>query len=483
MIWPRQCPAVFLCRGKGVCGAGVLHSMAQKEYIIMENKIENLTAGNVTRQMLRFAWPLFLANLLQSFYSIVDMVAVGQFVGGEGLAAVSNASVIVFLITSLCTGITMGGTVLVAQYEGARSTKHRSQSVGTLFTLSAAASAIVTVVSLLVCRPVFQWMQVPETAMRYAQDYMQVISLGIVFVFGYNAVCAVLRGMGNSRSPLCFVVAATVVNVGLDILLIGVFRMGTRGAAIATVTSQGISFLVAALYLKRRSFAPLTRGDLFKKDKARLILKIGLPAAGQMAVLNLSYMIATAMLNTFGVAVAAASGVGLKVNTFAVMPIWAVGQAVTAMAGQNMGAGDVERAARVGKTGAWMCVIASMVMTAIFQLFAEQVIGLFNTDPEVLHEGVLYLRICCSLNCAAYAVMYAYNAFATGLGDSLFAFFNSLLDCVVIRIFGSLLLGFVLGYGFVGIYAAEMFAPVPPAIVAAVYFCRGRWKQKRLISA
>ncbi len=448
----------------------------------MENKIQKLTSGNVTRQMLRFAWPLFLANLLQSFYSVVDMIAVGQFVGGEGLAAVSNASVIVFMITSLCTGITMGGMVLVAQYEGAQKTQARTEAMGTLFTLSAIFSAAVTVISLLACRVVFEWMRIPDEARQFAEDYMETLSLGIVFVFGYNAVCAVLRGIGDSTRPLYFVLAATVVNVGLDFLLIGGLRMGTRGAAIATVASQGISFLLAALYLKKRSgLGRIGRQALFQRDKATLILKVGLPSAGQMAVLNFSYLIATGMLNTFGVAVAAASGVGLKVNTFAVMPIWAVGQAVSAMAGQSMGAGDVERTARVGKTGAWICVIVSLIMTALFQLFAPQVIGLFNTDPAVVQEGVLYLRICCSLNCAAYAVMYVYNAFATGLGDSLFAFFNSMLDCVVIRIFGSLLLGFALGYGFVGIYVAEMFAPVPPAIVAAIYFCRGRWRSRRLI--
>lgn len=448
----------------------------------MENKTLDLTSGNVTRQMLRFAWPLFLANLLQSFYSIVDMIAVGQFVGSAGLAAVSNASIIVFVITSLCTGIAMGGTVLVAQYAGARNDRSRAEAVGTLFTLCTAASAIVTVVSLLAYRYVFVWMQVPQEALLYAQEYMETISWGIVFVFGYNAVCAVLRGMGDSKRPLYFVLVATLINVGLDILLIGGLKMGTRGAALATIISQGMSFLIAALYLKRhREIVRLKRSDLFQKDKAKLILKIGLPSAGQMAILNLSYVIATGMLNTFGVAVAAAAGVGLKINTFAVMPIWAVGQAVTTMAGQNMGAKDVERTARVGKTGALISVVASLIMTALFQLFAPQVIGLFNTDPEVLREGVLYLRICCSLNCAAYAVMYAYNAFATGLGDSLFAFFNSLLDCVVIRIFGSFLLGFVFGYGFVGIYVAEMLAPVPPAIAAAVYFYRGRWKKRQLI--
>ncbi|MEA5003570.1 MAG: MATE family efflux transporter [Christensenella sp.] len=449
----------------------------------MNQTIQDFTSGNMARQMLRFAWPLFLANLLQSLYSIVDMVVVGQFVGSEGLAALSSASMIVFVITSLCTGITTGGAVLVAQFEGARDKQQRAQTIGTLFTLSMLLSALITVVSLLAYRPLLTLMQLPKEAMQYADDYMNVVCMGTAFVFGYNAVCAVLRGMGDSKHPLYFVLAATIVNIVLDLLLVGGLHMGTKGAAIATVASQGISFLLAAIHLKRSGLAKgAYAGGRFLKKTAKLILKIGLPTAGQMAILNLSYLIATGMLNVFGVAVAAASGIGLKLNTFAAMPIWAVGQAMTTITGQVMGAGNVARAEAAAKTGAKLCVAAAAITTVIFQLFAPQLVMLFNTDPAVISEGILYLRICCGLNCIVYAVMYAFNSFATGVGDAMFAFLNSMLDCLVIRIAGSLILGFALGYGFVGVYVAEMLAPVPPAIVAAVYFFRGRWKTRRLVS-
>ena len=339
------------------------------------------------RQMLRFAWPLFLANLLQSLYSIVDMVVVGQFVGSEGLAALSNASMIVFVITSLCMGITTGGAVLVAQYKGARDHRRRVHTIGTLFTLSALLALLITIVSLFTYHPLLKLMQLPREAMRHADDYMDIVCMGTVFAFGYNAVCAVLRGMGDSTHPLYFVLAATVINVALDLLLVGYLRMGTAGAAIATVTSQGVSFLVAAAYLKRSELAAgAYAAGLLVPQAARLILKIGLPSAGQMAILNLSYLAATGMLNVFGVAVAAASGIGLKLNTFAAMPIWAVGQAVTTISGQLMGAGDTTRAQAAGKTGVRLSIAATVITTAFFQLFAGQLVMLFNTNADVIRE-------------------------------------------------------------------------------------------------
>lgn len=447
----------------------------------MNTKIQNLTSGNVPRTLLRFAGPMFLANLLQSFYSLVDMVVVGQFVGSEGLAAISNASMLVFLITSICAGLAQGGAVLVAQYEGAGQKRQQAEAVSTLLALSAFFAAAVTAAGFFFYHPVFLLMRVPQNVMADADGYMGVICGGTAFVFGYNMVCAVLRGLGDSKRPLYFVLVATVVNITLDLLLVGRFHMGTQGAAIATVSSQGVSFFIAAVYLWRSQLIAIRGKWKVSREKAAAILRVGLPSAGQMAVLNFSYLVAAGMLNVYGVTVAAASGIGLKVNTFAAMPIWAVGQAVSTMAGQTMGAGDLVRTENVARAGVKISIAASLIMITFFQLFAAQVILLFNDDPQVLREGILYLRICCSLNCIAYAVMYALNSFATGLGDAAFAFWNSMLDCVLIRIFGSWLLGPVIGYGFVGIYLAEMFAPVLPAIAGMAYFRRGRWKTRRLV--
>lgn len=440
----------------------------------------DLTTGRVPAQLIAFAFPILIANLLQSAYSIADMAIVGRFTGSAGLAAVSSAAMIGFVIQSVCGGITMGGTVLIAQLKGAGKKQEQERAVGTLFSVSAAAAVVVTIFSLLLYQPVFRWMNLPEEAMPHGVSYMRIICLGTIFVFGYNAVCAVMRGLGDSKSPMLFVASAAILNLVLDVILVGPAGMGTAGAALATVVSQGASCFGAAVYLRHRNFFFDFSRRSFRIDRgiAVQLLRIGLPSAVQMAVLNASYLFVTGMLNQFGVAVAAASGAGLKVNTFAAMPCWAVGQAVTAMAGQNIGAGNLERTNRVAKLGLALSLAVTLVMMLFIQLFAEPIITMFDSSPETIREGVLYLRICCSLNCLAYAVMYTFDSFATGVGDAFFAMCNALLHSVVMRLLLSWLLGYALGGSFVGIYWAECLCCILPALVGTFYFCGGRWKRR-----
>ena len=234
----------FLIMHVPVPGKG-MPDLSMKGRNDLMRKEQDLTTGNVSKKLIKFAVPLLLANLLQSFYSIMDMLVVGRFVGETGLAAISNASMISFIINSICIGVTMGGTVLVAQYKGADDEEGQRETVGTLFSLSFFASLLVTVSGLLVYRPLFQILRVPAGSMQDACDYMRIICCGTVFVFGYNAVCSVMKGLGDSKSSLYFIAAAAVVNILLDLLLVGPFGMGTAGAAYATVFSQGISLAIS----------------------------------------------------------------------------------------------------------------------------------------------------------------------------------------------------------------------------------------------
>ena len=312
---------------------------------------------------------------------------------------------------------------------------------------------------------------------------MPVICWGTVFVFGYNAVCAVLRGLGDSKSPLLFVGTASLVNIGLDFLLVGGLGMGAAGAAWATVASQAVSFLLSLIFLRRRGFFAGFTPASFRvgRDKAALILRIGLPSAIQMGVLNLSYLLVTGMLNSYGVVVAAAAGVGLKVNTFAAMPCWAVGAGVTTMAGQCVGAGDAERAVKTAKTGVALAVGVSAVMVALVFLFAGSIVSLFDGDSAVVAEGARYLRICCCLNCLVYAAMYIYDSFATGVGAAWLAMVNSLLQSLVFRLLFSLLLERGLSLGRLGLYWAECLSPIVPAVIGGVFFYSGYWRRHRLL--
>ena len=444
----------------------------------------SLLTGSVPKRLAVFAFPLLLANILQSFYNVADMLVIGQIVGDTGLAAIGNASKLCYIINSICIGMTMGGAVLIAQYKGAGDKKGQAESFQMLALLSLVSSLLVTIVSLATYQPLFRILNVPADAYQDACGYMKIICCGTVVVVGYNAVCSVLKGLGDSKSSLCFVGIATIINIVLDIILVGPFGMGTAGTAYATITAQGLSFAISLFYLKRhRIFFSAENHSKFtlQWDKLAAIVKVGLPTTIQMAVVNTAYLLVAGMLNQFGTAVSAASNVGLQINTFAAMPCWAIGQAVTAMAGQCMGAGQIGRARKVVKISLVMNVAVTLVAVIGVQLFAEPLILLFGSTPETVNNGVYYLRICCSVNSLIYAAMYTLDSFAIGVGAANVAMINALLDAVIVRLPVSWLLAFALYMGFPGIYYGQAISPVLPAIVGLLYFVSKKWEHKTLI--
>lgn len=381
-------------------------------------------------------------------------------------------------------GFSMGCSILIAQYKGADDAQAQRETIGTFFSLTAVASLLITAASLAYYRQILETMAVPEEAMGDALAYTGILCAGTFFVFGYNAVCSILRGFGDSRRPLYFVALATVVNIVLDCLLVGPAGMGTKGAAYATIVSQGVSFSAGFLYLRKhdRVFACRPAYFAVRADRLKAIMKVGTPAAAQLVVVNLSYLTVTGMLNVYGVDIATAAGIGLKINTFAAMPCWAVGSAVTAMVGQNIGAGKILRVKETVRAGLVYVFLCTLLTVVAVQLFAEQMIRFFDpANPAVVREGVRYLRICCSLNSVAYAAMYVYDSFLLGIGSAAFAMLNAMLDAVVVRLSLSWFLGGVLGYGFWGIYAAQVLSPFLPAVIGAFYFHRGAWWDRGLV--
>lgn len=443
---------------------------------------QNLLTGSVPKKLIRFAFPLFLANLLQALYNVVDMLVVGKIVGEIGMAAISNASMLCFIINSLCIGLTMGGSVLVAQYKGADDQKGQRDTIGMLFLLSLAASVVVTMLGLAIYEPLFQALDVPAEAYPDACDYMEIICWGTVFVFGYNTVCSILKGLGDSQTPLFFVGVATIFNVLLDVLLVGPCSMGTAGAAWATITAQGVSFVGSLVYLWRHQLSVSLRKIEFRREILLAVWKVGLPTATQMVVVNTAYLLVTGMLNPFGTSVAAASGVGLKINTFAGMHCWAIGQAITAMVGQCVGAGQIQRVRQIVQSGLLLNLAVTTAVVVAVQLLAEPLICLFdNASPEVIRVGVLYLRLCCGVNSLAYAAMYTLDSFAIGVGAAHVAMVNALLDAVVVRLPVGWVLAFSFSMGFSGIYLGQALSPVLPALVGFIYFKSRGWERKRLV--
>ncbi len=444
----------------------------------------NLTEGNVLKQLIKFAIPLLIANILQSLYSTVDMIVVGNFADSAGLSAVSIGGQIMMLITNAGFGLTMGGQIIIAQYTGARDRDGQLRTIGTTVSFVALLSLAVTVIGLIFYRPLLTLMNTPAEAVIPSRQYLFVCILGIIFIMGYNVVCCILRALGDSQRPMVFVGIATVVNIIGDLILVAVFDLGALGAAIATVAAQAVSFGWASIYLykHRDIFVFDFKKDSFRimKDKLKMILKIGIPFAIQFSIISLSVMFIVAMINGYGVAASAAYGVGGKIDNFAMMPYFAIESAASTMVGQCIGAGRKDRVQKVVRFTMVVNMTMAVIMVIIIQLVPEFFIRIFNQDPEVIEYGVQYLRIV-TFSYFAFAGMTAYNALVMGVGNSTLSLIGSILDGVVLRLSLACLFVYVFNWGMTGILLATTLSPFGVTLVSGIYYHSGIWKKREII--
>ncbi len=447
----------------------------------------SLLEGSAPKRLAAFSAPLIAANLLQYVYQFVDMGVVGNVVGEAGLVAVSNASTIVFIISSIAIGLMSGCTVAVGNRVGARDEQGQRRAFAASLGVALLGAAATTLAGTVLAHPVFSLMGVPDASLAQTVAYLEVISLGAVGLFLLNAACAFLRAQGDSVGPLAIMAFSAVSNVVLDIVLIACVGLGVVGAAVATVSAQGVG-AVFALWLARRRYTSArsvlrSMRDAREREKALTaaqgVLHVGVPMAVQQAVINLSYVLVTAWLNSYGPTIAAASGVGLKISTIAGLPCWGIGQAISASVSQSIGAGMSKRAVAFARSGCLMSIAVTVGIQIVVQLGAEWFVSLFGEPSQELTEAaVLYLRITCSINGIFYASMYALDSFALASGAPKLALVNSLIDAFAMRAGLAWLLSAPLGLGFVGIYAAQAAAPVVPAIVGFAYL--QLWAKKNL---
>ncbi len=438
----------------------------------------SLLEGSAPKRLAAFSAPLVAANLLQYVYQFVDMGVVGNIVGETGLVAISNASAIVFIISSIAIGLMSGCTVAVGNRVGARDEQGQRHAFAASIGVALLGAAATTLAGTALAHPIFSLMGVPDASLVQTAAYLEVISLGAVGLFLLNAACAFLRAQGDSLGPLAIMAFSAVANVILDFALIAGAGLGVVGAAIATVAAQGAG-AVFALWLARRRYASArsvlrSMREARERGKAiaaaRDVLRVGAPMAAQQAVINLSYVLVTAWLNSYGPTIAAASGVGLKISTIAGLPCWGVGQAVSAAVSQSIGAGMPERAVAFAKSGCLMAIAVTVCIQIVVQLGPEWLVSLFGeSSRELIDAAVLYLRITCSVNGIFYASMYALDSFALASGAPKLALANSLIDAFAMRAGLAWILSAPLGCGFIGIYAAQAAAPVLPAVVGFVY--------------
>ena len=339
----------------------------------------DLIHGSVPKQLIAFSLPFLAANILQSVYSTVDMIIVGQFVGSAGLSGVSVGSQIANLFTSTGIGLSMGGQMMLAQFKGAGDEQAQRETIGTMLTFMLLLGVVLAFPCIILARPLLNLLNTPAESYNEARWYFIISAVGIVFIYGYNSVCAVLRGLGDSRRPMYFVAVSSATNIVLDLLLVGGLHMGAAGAALATILAQGLSFGIAFvfLYRHRESFVFDFHRESFRIVGARLktMLKVGVPFALQFSMLMISMMFVVALINGYGVAASAGYGVGGKVDSFATMPVYAFASAAATMVGQNIGARKIERAKSVIHWCVGLCLACEIVIVALVQIFGKWLIS------------------------------------------------------------------------------------------------------------
>lgn len=398
-------------------------------------RTSSLTEGTVLRVLLRFSVPFLLANLLQALYGAVDLMVVGMYCSAESIAAVSTGTQVTQIITSLISGLALGGTVLVAKYVGKGEKDKVERTIRTTITAFAAFSVVLTVAMLLSISGILQMLQTPAASFEEAAEYIFICCLGVFFVCEYNALSAVLRGYGDSVSPLLFVGVACVCNVAGDFFTVGYLQMGVAGTAVSTVVSQGVSMVIAIIYLNSRGFIfCFTPKNLrIDRDILKELVIIGIPVSLQECMVRFSFLYLTAITNGFGVFAASAVGIAGKYDVFAMMPATSVANALTALTAQNVAAGREDRAKRFLRFGMLLSFGCSLLFFLWAQAAPQTMLQVFTADPQVIGAGIPFLQAC-SIDYLAVSFLFCLNGYLNGKEKTVFTMCNCCCGALLIRV-------------------------------------------------
>lgn len=398
-------------------------------------KDENLlTEGGVLGVLLRFSVPFLIANIIQALYGAVDLMVIGRYCSSESVAAVSTGTQVTQIITSMISGLTLGGTILVGKYTGMREEEQTRKTIGTTLTLFAGVAVILTGLFLWFADPILMALKTPAEAFELAGDYVRVCACGIFFICGYNAVSAILRGYGDSKSPMLFVALSCVLNIIGDVLLVKYADMGVRGVALATILSQGVSMCCAIVYLNHKRFIFRFTPANFRIDwhKAGELARVGIPISLQESMVRLSFLYLTSVVNRLGINAAAAVGVASKYDVFAMLPATSMASALAAFTAQNYGAGRPKRVKTAVFAGLTFAVLASGCFFLWAQLSPQTMIGIFTDDGAVIREGIPFFRSC-SFDYLAVSVVFSLNGYLNGRSKTVFTMISCCFGALCLR--------------------------------------------------
>lgn len=445
-----------------------------------KSMITDLTEGNVAKLLFVFAAPLFLSNALQAIYNIVDMVVVGQIIGGKGMSAVATGGNILSLLNFVVMGFSSAGQILISRDVGEKNMEGVRRTIGTMFSILLSAALVISVVCFLIRDSLLRLVNTPAEAFEYTMQYTFVCMVGLVFIYGYNIVGAIMRGMGDSKRPFMFVAIASVMNIVLDLLFVAVLDMEVIGAALATVIGQGFSFLYALFYLYRnrenfafdfklKSFIPHGR-------TVTRLCSLGIPMALQSAAITISMTVVASWVNTFGVIASACAGILSKLNMMVGILSMSLTTAAGSMVGQNLGAKKYKRVPRI-----LFCAFASaFVIVSVYVVLLlsvpDTLFGLFTSDKEIITNAAIIIvpsvigAYGAATRCFAFGII-------NGSGNSKLNLLVAILDGMIGRICLAYILGWSMGMGPKGFWMGDAIAGFMPLMIGGVYYLSGKWKK------
>ncbi len=403
---------------------------------------KNLTTGSVFKNILIFSLPYLLSYFLQTLYGMADLFIIGQFEGVASTTAVSIGSQVMHMLTVMIVGLAMGSTVSIGQAVGAGDRKKAASGIGNTVTLFMCLSVVLTVTLLVFVRPVVTIMSTPEAAVPGTVEYLTICFIGIPFITAYNIISSIFRGLGDSKSPMCFIAVACVANIALDYLFMGALHLGPSGAALGTTLSQAVSVIIALVVIRRHSGALAVKKSDFQPARPVMakLLRIGVPIAMQDGLIQIAFIIITVIANRRGLNDAAAVGIVEKIISFLFLVPSSMLSTVSALGAQNIGAGKPERARLTLRYAAFIAICFGACMVILMQFAAEPVVSLFTDSAqsdgaEVIRLGGQYMRGYV-WDCIFAGVHFSFSGYFCACGRSGLSFLHNISAILLVRVPG-----------------------------------------------
>lgn len=448
---------------------------------------KDLTEGTPWKRIIEFAIPMLIGNVAQQLYNTADSIIVGRYIGDNALAAVGSAGPILNLLLVLFVGISVGASIMVAQYFGAKDREKLSHTIGICISLTAIASLAIMIIGPLISRPLLTLLNTPESIIDWSTGYLNIFFIGSAGFAYFNILSGVLRGLGDSFSALIFLLISTALNVVLDIIFVAKFNMGVSGVALATIIAQSVSAILTLRKLIRikDSFDLNLKMLKLNKEYAYKLIKLGLPSGLTQAIFSLAMIVVQSLTNSFGETVIAANVIIMRVDGFAMMPNFSFGAALTTFTGQNIGARKLDRVEKGIKQGTMMAFGVSVVLTILLISFGQYLMAIFTETSELVDLSMRMMKIL-AFGYIAMAITQSLSGVMRGAGDTMTPMWISLITTIVVRV--------PIAYGLAYLTRSEAYPTGRPesvfisllmswtigAIVTTIFFRRGKWRKKSI---